>query len=102
MKMRTRPARSTTATVIGTLIFAHSSIAPSARAKPNFQVMSRCAFREVSATRPSFQQIPNPLARKPRRLRRRRVDLGELVAPVPRPAGVDDRPAVGEVALGLA
>src|ERR1700694_5641965 len=49
-----------------------------------------------------FQPIPEPLPRQPRGLRRGSVDLGEFVAPVPRPAGVDDRPAVGEVALGLA
>jgi hypothetical protein len=56
MKMRTRPDRSTTATEMATLVFAHSSIAPSAMASPNFQVMSRCIWTwafEARGTRAS-------------------------------------------------
>src|ERR1700733_7972047 len=42
MKTRTRPARSTTATVMATFRLAHSAMAPCATARPSFQVMSRC------------------------------------------------------------
>src|SRR5262245_66017542 len=49
-----------------------------------------------------LEQVPELLLRDAALLRRGHVDARELVAPVPRPAGVDDRPAVGEVAGRLA
>src|SRR5713226_9604519 len=49
-----------------------------------------------------FQQIAELLSCEARRLRRRRVHLGELVAPMPGTTRIDDGTAVGEVALGLA
>ncbi len=48
------------------------------------------------------QQIAEALPREPRGLGRRCIDLGKLVAPVPRAASVDDGAAIGEVALRLA
>src|SRR3954467_11569790 len=48
------------------------------------------------------EQMAEPLLREPALLRAGRAHLRELVAPVPGAAGVDDRPAVGEVAGRLA
>src|SRR5262249_16738972 len=53
-------------------------------------------------TRSGLEQVAELRLRHAALFRRGHVHLGEFIAPVPGPAGIDDRPAVGEVADRLA
>src|SRR5262245_59855102 len=58
--------------------------------------------RISATTRSGLEQVAELLPRHAALFRRGHVHLGEFVAPVPGPAGIDDRPAVGGVADRLA
>src|SRR5512132_806913 len=78
----------------------------SPRFRKGYQQM--VALATIAAGRPALpagsalEQVAEPLLRDPALLRAGLAHLGELVAPMPGTAGVDDRPAVGEVAGRLA
>src|SRR6476661_2650657 len=63
MKTRMRPARSTTATEMGTLRFAHASMAPSAISRASFQVTSRCICTWALAANGTAQAAITPAAK---------------------------------------
>src|SRR6266851_2965709 len=60
------------------------------------------AWRARRKARSRLEQMAEPLQRDAALFRRRQIHLRELVAPMPGPTGVDDRPAVGVVADRLA
>src|SRR5437773_8837004 len=56
----------------------------------------------IKPARSVLEQVPKLRLDDAALLRRGHVHLGKLVAPMPGPAGIDDRPAVGVVAGRLA
>src|SRR5262245_1285536 len=108
MKTRMRPARSTTATEIATLRFAHSAMAAWAISRPSPHVMSFCICTPPSAyAKPgSMQAAVRPIA-KPVRIDMLKSSLGRNVVvagPPPARAAVLDivaNPGAVDAALRL-